>query len=207
MKPIKLSICICSLHQRADKLAALLFCLQKTQKHTDEIEILISIDGGQEKVGVKRNRLVSQTQGDFVVHIDDDDLVSTRYVSQVISAIDQNPDVDAITIRGFRAEAGPTNYRGGTSPVVFDYRLGAGGLESETDAKGVIWRSPGHICPIRGYLARQQPFPIVEPEDLVWCEQMKPLIKSAVSAGDGDEILYFYRYDSTKPEAHCDDSR
>jgi glycosyltransferase involved in cell wall biosynthesis len=199
MKPIKLSICICSLHQRADQLAELLERL-RIQARRDEIEILIAIDGGQELVGVKRNRLVQQTKGDFVVHIDDDDLVSLRYVAGILLAIDMDPDADAIAIRGVRTE-------NDLDPVFFDYRLGAKGQESETDKNGVIWRSPGHICPIKGPVARGIPFPETEPEDLVWCDRIRPHIHKVSHAGFASEILYFYRWDSTKPEHHSGDAR
>src|SRR5271163_3017467 len=132
MKPIKLSICICSLHERASLLARLLDCLAG-QHRIDECQILINIDNEQQTIGVKRNYLVHDTLGAYVVHIDDDDLVHPNYIGLVLLAIDIHYGVDAIAVRGRR-----TDIHNLVDPVQFDYRLMDSTI-SNTDKSGVIW--------------------------------------------------------------------
>ncbi len=49
--------------------------------------------------GTKRNQLIEQTQSDYLTFIDDDDAVSSDYVSSILEAMQSNPDV--ITFNGF----------------------------------------------------------------------------------------------------------
>ncbi len=191
MKPIKLSICICSLHERAELLVRLLKCLAE-QSRLDEVQILVNVDAGQQTIGVKRNYLVNDSLGEYVVHIDDDDLVHPAYVSKILNAIDGNSWPDAIAIRGKRFDVA-----GHQDPVTFDYQLMRSD-QAETDKDGVMWRSPGHLCPIRADIARQVMFPEVEPEDLVWVHRAGQFIKTLVRAGEPGEVLYQYLWDSTK---------
>lgn len=189
MKSIKLSICVCSLHARRTKLMELLHELQH-QARLDEVEILVGIDAGQALIGTKRNRLVQQARGKYISHIDDDDLVHGSYIPKILHAIDNNPGVDAIVLRGERIENGLAG-----SGVLFDYRVQSG-LTQTID--GVIWRSPGHVCPIRRELAQMIYFPESEPEDLIWCDAIAPFLETEARAGREGEILYYYRWDSTK---------
>lgn len=188
-KPLKLSICICSLHKRGAQLDELLLRLHN-QHRLDEVEILIAIDAGQTLVGIKRNRLVQRAVGEYIVHIDDDDLVHRAYVSKILHAIDNNPDVDAIVLRGERIENGLVG-----SNVLFDYRVKMGPTQT---IDGVIWRTPGHLCPIHHRIAKAVPFPEVEPEDLVWCDEIAPYLMTEARAGQPGDVLYYYRWDSTK---------
>ena len=191
MKPIKLSICICSLHSRRRTMQAIVERLQ-AQPRSDEIEILIAADAGQLPTGAKRSRLLQAASGEYVVHVDDDDDVHPQYVPKILAAIDANPNVDAILIRGRR-----THENG--APIVFDYKLGSGTFQGETDADGVLWRSPGPLCPIRGQLAKMLPFDGVwGEEDLSWVDKLKPHIKTAARAGEPGEVLYHYLYDPMK---------
>ena len=191
MKSIKLSICICSLHERAQLLARLLDCLAK-QHRIDECQILINIDDGQQMIGIKRNCMVQDSFGEYIVHIDDDDLVHPSYIDLVLLAIETNPDVDAIAIRGRRVDT-----RERVEPVLFDYRL-MDPTTSNTDKLGVIWRSPGHLCPMRSDIARRTMFPEVEPEDLPWVAAVGPKIKTLARAGGEGIVLYSYLWDSSK---------
>jgi len=191
MKPLRLSICICSLHERAELLARLLDCLAK-QNRIDECQILINVDAGQQTIGVKRNYMVNDSLGAYVVHIDDDDLVHPSYVELVLIAIESNPGVHAIAIRGRRVDTA-----GQVAPVEFDYRLMSPTF-AEGDKDGVIWRSPGHLCPIRSDIARSTMFPETEPEDLPWVAEVGPKIATLARAGSEGMVLYSYLWDSKK---------
>lgn len=189
MKSLKLSICICSLHSRRIQLDQLLDVLW-IQSRYSEIEILVAIDAGQALIGVKRNRLVQAARGEYVVHIDDDDLVHGAYIPKILHAIDNNPGVDAIVLRGERIENGQDSQK-----VLFDYRVKFGPTQT---IDNVVWRSPGHLCPVRRDLAQLVLFPDREPEDLVWCDAIAPYLHTEARAGREGEVLYYYRWDSTK---------
>lgn len=185
---IKLSICICSIPSRHETLTRLLKCLTE-QRRLDEAQVLVSIDTGALKMGPKRNALVQQAVGEYVVHIDDDDLVHPDYLGKILDAIDADPDVDAIVLRGRRIDA-----HGKYDPLLFDYRIMSGDV-AETE-NGVLWRSPGHVCPVRIDLALRAQFPDHEPEDLTYVSKLAPMIKRVARAGDPEDVLYHYLWDS-----------
>lgn len=185
-----LSICICSIHSRTEYLAALLAALQ-AQPRIREVEILVAIDGKQEAVHDKRNRLLAQATGRYICVFDDDDLPAPNYIGAILEAIDSNPGVDAILIRG-RC----TRDDGKAKPIEFDYALGVDGCQVRD---GVIWRSPCHLTPIRADIAKQVPFPAVRHgEDTAQVEALAPLLKTAARAGREGEVLYHYNLDSSK---------
>jgi hypothetical protein len=199
-KPIVLSICICSLPQRVKTLTALLESLWK-QARSDEIEILVAADAGGASISEKRNRLVQVAMGAYVVHVDDDDSVSPRYVSAILEAIDRAPHVDCVLIRGERTCA-KIDARGrtlATEKIVFDYRLGVPGYVQK-GKDGVLWRTPGHLCPVRADIAKRVPFPPLPGvgEDVAWVSEIAPLLHTAERAGKPGEVLYLYRYEPRK---------
>lgn len=196
-----LTVCIASLHSRTLQLAECLTSLRPGRALASKIEILVSMDQGQTPLGTKRNRQVHEAAGVFIAHVDDDDIVSPGYVYKIISAIEEYPTADAILVRGRRIEypGGSDALANGRSGMVeFDYRLG--GVEGEWSMVDnttipIIWRSPGHVCPIRAELIKETPFDdIPTDEDLVWAARLAPKLKSAVRAGKPGEILYEYRW-------------
>lgn len=200
MKPIKLSICIPSLHSRSETLIDLLEQL-RAQERYDEVEVLIDADAGAGLVGDKRNRLLAAASGAYVCSIDDDDEVAPDYIPKILAAIDANPGVDSIAFRGSCTTDNESD------PQLFDYRLG--GREGER-AGGVLWRSPGHLCPIRAPLAKSVKFPALvrRGEDLPWSAELAPLLQTCARAGAEGEILYRYRLDGGKrtPRAAAHDA-
>ena len=85
------SILICSLESRSLKLNRLLSILKG--QVDDTVEILVSVDAGEKSVGAKRNELVKASCGKYLAFIDDDDIVSNDYVSLILKAIQDGPDV------------------------------------------------------------------------------------------------------------------
>jgi glycosyltransferase involved in cell wall biosynthesis len=191
-----LSIVIISLASRRKLLLGLLDILA-TQKRADEAEILVAIDHGGSSIADKRNRLVAAAKGDYICHIDDDDRVAPHYVSAILRAAETRPD--CILVRGERTVDRYDNHgrKVTVDRVVFDYRLG--GVEAEK-VGGVLWRSPGHLCPVRADIAKSVSFPTMEGgvgEDLRWLEAIKPKLATAQRAGGG-EVLYYYRFEPVK---------
>jgi len=93
---MKLSILIPSTNDRQEMLDVLLFCLLKEIEFLgaeDIVEILFEIDNKEISTGAKRNMLLNKAKGDYVVFVDSDDQVHPEYISEVLKAIESEPDV------------------------------------------------------------------------------------------------------------------
>jgi glycosyltransferase involved in cell wall biosynthesis len=113
-----LSILICSIEERSEQFSRLLKELySQVYKFNNEVEILNCIDNKQMSVGRKRQILLEQAKGDWVVYFDDDDIPSKSYVSLILDAIKWNSDIDCIGINGIMT----TN---GENPKTWCHRLG-----------------------------------------------------------------------------------
>lgn len=93
---MQLSILIPSLSTRRAYLNRLLNVL--SPQITLGVECLVAIDAGDKGRGPKRNDLMRQASGKYVVFVDDDDLVTDDYVQQLMCGIEK--DVDVVSIRG-----------------------------------------------------------------------------------------------------------
>lgn len=191
---IRLSIGIISLKVRAASLERLLAELW-SQDRFRETELVVETDSGEETIGTKRNRVNARASGQYICHIDDDDMVAHNYVPAILTALDENPGVDCVLVRGQR-----TRLRGRDAfarVMDFDYQLSC--VEGRL-FRGTMLRTPGHLCPIRADLVKALPYKtsIKRGEDLLWSAAMAPHLKTSARAGKPGEILYFYQYDQLK---------
>jgi glycosyltransferase involved in cell wall biosynthesis len=131
----RFSILICSLVEREKMLKGLLRYLAD-QKHAD-VEVLTEIDAGELSIGTKRQRLLERAQGDYIAYIDDDDVVSDRYVNLVLGAVANAPDV--VGIKGMYIENGRRK-----KPFIHSITAGRW---YETPA--AYYRTPNHLNPVR----------------------------------------------------------
>lgn len=69
-----------------------------------QVEILPKLDGGETPTGTKRNQLVLEAIGDYVVHVDDDDELPGYYIRESLEALKMNPD--AVAINGYMTHNG-----------------------------------------------------------------------------------------------------
>ncbi len=148
-----------------------------------EVEILHLADWGVHSVGSKRNQLVARAAGLFVAFIDDDDTVSADYVSRILTAIRENPEVDCIGIRG------EITFRG-RHPREFIHSVRYADYFS---VRHTYFRPPYHLNPIRREIAARYRFPDVSySEDIAWAMQMQRdgALRREVLV---DGILYYYR--------------
>ena len=93
---MKLSILICHVPERAEKLERLMDVLRP--QLNDGVEVLIETDAREMTIGAKRNLLLEKAKGQYVCFVDDDDLVPPYYVAKILEAISKHPD--CIGIRG-----------------------------------------------------------------------------------------------------------
>ena len=183
--PKLLSVLIPTLESRRDSFEALRHKLEdQIQRHglQGEVEILSSRDNGTLPIGSKRNTLLTQASGSFVVFIDDDDDVRDEYVKLITDVIRSHPDVDCIGIKG------QITFQG-RHPHLLVYSLRYHEYRTEN---GVYVRPPQHITPIRREIAARYRFADTSySEDYDWGLSMRE---------DGalrneyfiDEVLYYY---------------
>jgi glycosyltransferase involved in cell wall biosynthesis len=124
-----------------------------------QIEILALRDNREHSLGNKRNRLIEQAQGEFVVFVDDDDDVSTNYVRLITEAIQAHPAIDCIGIQG-------TILFNGEHPRRFIHSLQ---YKEYFCQRGVYYRPPNHLNPIRRAIALRYHFADISySEDMDW---------------------------------------
>lgn len=185
-----LAILICTLPDRTLKLRRLLAVLNpQVKKYADRVKYHIHDGGRSMPTGAKRNALITQSNpSEYFVFIDDDDLITEDYVSQILKAAETHPDV--ITFDGWMT----TN---GSHRAEWTIQLGSDYCERE----GRYYRWPNHIVPIRREAVTGIWFPEVYiQEDYRWSKEIhdRGVLKSEVHI---DKALYHYDY-QTKPRRH-----
>jgi len=116
------------------------------QQATDEVEVLVEVDNGQQTSGTKRQRLLERAQGDYIVYVDDDDDISDSYVSSILRSLKNEPDVLGINLLFFRNGVRRELWKFGDYP------------NNRTRGKMCI----NHLCPWRREIARK----------VAWCPSL-----------------------------------
>lgn len=151
--------------------------------YNPEIEIVYD-DSMDYNIGTKRNKLLQRAKGDYIVYVDDDDTISTDYVSKIFAAIKTNPDCigisGTITFNGLNSKQWHISKKYG----------------HWYEKNNIYYRTPNHISPVKRELALKAGFPEISfGEDAVYSERLLPLLKTEVVIPGN---LYIYRYDSKK---------
>lgn len=184
-----LSILIPTIPARADLLARLMAVLNP-QTGSSEVEVLIESDDCQLQIGQKRNLLVARSRGKFISSIDDDDLVEPDYVERIIGAIRDNPEIDCVGIEGRLIVDGR-----GPFAKPFYHSIA---YETWRENKGVYYRAPNHLNPIRRDHVVATPFlPISFGEDRDFSARIYSRLKLEVTLLG---VIYHYLYRTTKTE-------
>lgn len=183
---IKLSVLIPSTPERLTYLARMVSELER-QSSQLPVEILVMIDNKQRSTGAKRNALIEQAQGEFVIFVDDDDRIETDYVQTLVKTIDRNPNADCIT---------------------FDVEVNLFGLEKKLTKFDVsftnshddqyYYRKPNHIMCYSKRISSQEKFlDLSYGEDDEWAMRASMLIKDQVKIS---RVLYYYDYVLKRPK-------
>ncbi len=97
MKSLKLSILVLSTHTRRNtflpKSLDMIYGQLERSIYKDEVEVLYLIDNKCMTVGDKRNKLKSIASGEYIVFVDDDDIIIETYINDLIEAMIEKPDV------------------------------------------------------------------------------------------------------------------
>jgi glycosyltransferase involved in cell wall biosynthesis len=161
----KLSILTCTLESRRQIFENLGRVL-KLQSN-NEVEMLASLDSGERSIGVKRNELLEAAKGEYVVFVDDDDMVSPFYVASILMAIKDKPDCCGIEGIITQKNIGPKKF---IHSLKFDHWF-------EKDE--IYYRCPNHLNPIKREIALDVRFPdLYYKEDQDFSERLKGKLKT-----------------------------
>lgn len=159
--------------------------LPQVERFKDRVVIHYNDAGKVTTTGEKRNNLVERVQTDYHVFIDDDDNISSHYVASILHAIESKPD--CCTFNGWMT----TN---GGSRKDFVIKLG----ERYEERRGIYYRFPNHIVPMRTSLVRDVKFPhVTTGEDYAFAKKVNDLklLKTSVHIEDK---LYHYDFRTRK---------
>ncbi len=175
---IKLSILIATMPSRAAQLTNLFKILRPQLNQFTEVLI---DDGMDYNIGVKRNKLLSNATGEYIVYIDDDDMIDTQYVNKILRACATSPD--CIGISGVITTNGRNLKQWHISKEFGKWY----------EKNSVYYRTPNHISPVRRELALQAGFPeLCFGEDAEYSKRLLPLLTTEVVV-KGNIYVYDYR--------------
>lgn len=179
LKP-DLSVLICSLESRENMLRCLMAKLvAQNQRRPGAVEILIEKDNGKKSIGNKRQTLLEDAKGEYVVFIDDDDDIADSYIENILSAVQLKPDCI-----GFRGRI-----KVGQDMLLFTNSLS---IRKKMFINREHFSHICHINPVRKDIASK--FKFVDRffgEDKMWLD---PLLSSGLLKKEVfiDEEMYFY---------------
>lgn len=148
---MKLSILIPTVASRKNELSRLLSVLNpQITKFHDLVELKIDDSAHPITTGRKRNSLLQKSTGQYVVYIDDDDMVPTYYVQEMLTACSTN--ADCVAINGVMTTDGKNRTRWLLSKKYENRSITEIG---ET----ILLRKTNHITAVRRELAIKVGFP------------------------------------------------
>jgi hypothetical protein len=182
--PPRLTIALPTVVNRAD-LFAKLHTHIAAQCEGKPVEIIIACDAKEISIGKKRQNLLEQAKGDYVVFIDDDDWVAADYVDKILAALATSPDCVGFLI------SCTTN---GNRPVMAKASMHYKEWAENRDGYAHV-RSTYQKTPVRRELALKAGFPDLRyGEDRIYSAAVVKLVKTEAFI---NAVLYNYRY---KPE-------
>lgn len=184
---LTLSILICSLHNRAEKLERLLLELHG-QTLGNPVEVLSETDNGEMSIGRKRNILLHRATGEYLAFVDDDDTVSQTYALLILNHIamyegEHGENPDCIGMCGHIVRDGEIGWQFRHSITVSRW--------CKDKANQIYFRTPNHLNPIRRSIAQRIQFPESNwGEDRSYSDQVKPMLKTESFI---EQPIYFYQ--------------
>ena len=180
---IKLSILIATMPSRHAIFWELFHSLE--EQHTGNNMEIITDSSMNYNIGIKRNKLLEQARGEYIVFVDDDDQVAFNYVGLIMDAIKSDPD--CIGISGIITTNGRDQRQWHISKEYGKWFTGP---------DGTYYRTPNHISPVKRELALQSGFPeIAFGEDAEYSRRLLPLLKTEVKI---EQNIYHYKFNSNK---------
>ena len=176
---MKLSILICTVHSRTTTYLPKILDKLLPQA-TKDVEVIWLGDNKRRSVGKKRNDLLRLAQGEYVVFVDDDDMVTDDYVVTLLMGTASKADVINFQVM--------CSVNGGEyKPVYYnaEYRM-------NKNFSDRYERLPNHIMCIKRDLAIKAGFPEKNMgEDDDFAKNLRPLLKTQSFI---DKPLYYYTF-------------
>jgi glycosyltransferase involved in cell wall biosynthesis len=182
---LMLSVLIPTMESRHDSFLCLSGQLDQQIRdsgNTELVEVLNLLDDGSLAIGSKRNQLMDMARGSFIVFVDDDDRISSKYIQEITQAIKNHPEADCICFNGEISFRGKHRHLLKHSNTYEDWLV----------SNGEYLRPPCHIMPIRRKIALQYQFAEVDfAEDMDWTMRMckDKVLEREIAL---DSVLYFY---------------
>jgi glycosyltransferase involved in cell wall biosynthesis len=159
--------------------------LPQVDKYIGEIEILIFFNNFEYSLGYLRQCLLDEARGEYISHIDDDDMIPDDYCDTIY------PLLDGVDYIGFMVDFYDKGKK--MKPVYHSLRYS----EWTEDGDG-YYRGVTHLNPVRTELARKSNYPseFNTGEDAAWARGMKDICKTEHYI---DRPMYYYwhnAYDS-----------
>lgn len=177
----RLSILLATIETRA-ALFAKLHAEILRQSEGRSVEILVACDNKEISIGRKRQNLLEQATGDYVVFVDDDDWVSESYVDDILAALESSPDCV-----GFKIECTTNGSCKKSAIASMRYPQWAENVDGYDHV-----RSTYHKTPVLRSIAIKVGFP-----DLRYGED-RPfsvgVMRHVKTESFIDKTLYYYRY-------------
>jgi len=152
------------------------------------VEHLMFVDNKKRTVGEKRDALLVAARGKYVAFVDDDDVVSDDYVSEIVKAAESNPDVITF-LQGCSVDGQQGD---------IEFRLG--NPNEPFIPGGTAKRNAWHVCAWRRKLAILSHFPASNyGEDWAFAEKLCKLPN--LREVHINKVLHFYRHSSATTEA------
>lgn len=146
-----LSVLICSLDSRRQFLLSLEQHLKnQIGGRWEQVEIITYVDDKLRTTGFKRQWLLEQSHGDYIVFIDDDDWVYDYYIDEMLNACAS--DSDCFAINGIMTTDGQHETKWLISK---DYK----NEDKREGDKTVYYRRTNHITGVRRSIALAAGFP------------------------------------------------
>lgn len=177
------------MHERKQSLDALRASLDQ-QIGTKNVQVLHIADNRELSIGQKRSMLLTQSTGEYVAFVDDDDAVSVDYVEKVLKALTSNPDCSSLT--------GVIVFSDGYSrPFIHSLRYDR--WIDDHEGK-VYYRPPNHLNAVRRDIAVKVGFPSLNSgEDRVYSMGILPFLKKEEWV---EGVIYNYKCNKTFEETH-----
>lgn len=187
MQGVKLSILICTIPERQPMFNDLFAELNNQCLKSGDVQIISNNKPkGSITIGQKRNDLLNKSLGDYVCFVDDDDAVSPNYISEILKAIEKQPDCIGFKIKcdmdGVVCDA--------ASSMKYEWMDNVDGFR--------YVRSIYHKTPVKREIALKAMFPDKSfGEDYEYSMRIKPLLSKEIFI---DEFLYNYNYKYENPK-------
>lgn len=179
---VALSILIPTTNSRRkfEKSLLTILCAQIKNK---PVELVVNRNE-RDNIGKKRNDMVNQAKGEYVIHLDVDDWIPKDYVENLLKAIETKPD--CVGISGYMTTNGKNKKFWHISKD----------FEGWYEKDNVYYRSTNHITAVKREIALKVPFPEVKQgEDYAYSMALREHLKTEVKI---EGIMYGYIYVTKK---------